>query len=210
MALTEAEQNRFIQGHMHLPEMIASGFRGARGIPFEDLCSAGVVGLVQAARGYRPIEGIRFSTFAHERISGAIKDFIAEWQEFVRFDGGDADEDRVHWWDIWADIPFEGWTKLVATPEEIVGRFEEIEHKTAAVRSALLSLRPRERQMIEARFLRRPKIGIDQIAREHKLSYDRTMTIIHEAVKKMAEVVGAIDRKSKTREAASHLSVMRV
>ena len=48
--ISPGEQHRLIIEHMELVARIASNFRDDRGIPFEDLLSAGRVGLVKAAR----------------------------------------------------------------------------------------------------------------------------------------------------------------
>lgn len=45
-----------------------------RRIPFEELVSAGVVGLHDAVTNYVPREGVTFTTFAYKRINGAIID----------------------------------------------------------------------------------------------------------------------------------------
>jgi RNA polymerase sigma factor for flagellar operon FliA len=48
--------------------------RGAGGIEFEELVSAGTVGLVQALEGFDPGRGLAFSTYAMPRIRGAMLD----------------------------------------------------------------------------------------------------------------------------------------
>jgi RNA polymerase sigma factor for flagellar operon FliA len=44
--------------------------------PLDDLIAAGRAGLVDAAARYEPARGVRFTTFAHYRIRGAILDFV--------------------------------------------------------------------------------------------------------------------------------------
>lgn len=53
---------------------LASGL--PRSVAIEDLVSAGRVGLVEAARRYRPDRGARFSTFAYYRVRGAMIDSL--------------------------------------------------------------------------------------------------------------------------------------
>ncbi len=48
-------------------------------LTFEDLVSAGTVGLVKAARDYDPSHGAEFKTYAYIRIRGAILDELREW-----------------------------------------------------------------------------------------------------------------------------------
>jgi len=44
----------------------------------EDLIGAGVLGLVQAAHRFDGTRGVKFSTFAYERIKGAVIDFLRD------------------------------------------------------------------------------------------------------------------------------------
>ena len=48
------EQNRLIIEFMSLVKPIAASYRGSKGIPFEDITAEGMVGLVKAARTWRP------------------------------------------------------------------------------------------------------------------------------------------------------------
>lgn len=185
--LTEGEQNRLIQEHVELVPPIAADYRGRKGIPFEDLLAQGTLGLVEAARTWQP--AAKFSTFATYRIRGSIKNFIDGWQEFVSPESDEALEDRVHEWAVWGTIPAEGWNELPASPEQVLEIFEEISGNEAAISAALISLSRRERQMVEAHFLRTPGLHLEQIARDHKLSYYRTIEIVYGAVKKMRDVV---------------------
>lgn len=185
--LTHGEQNRLIQDHVDLVAPIAAEYRGRKGIPFEDLQAQGMLGLVEAARTWLPTA--KFSTFATYRIRGSIKNFIDSWQDFVSLESDEALEDRVHEWAVWGTIPAEGWNELPADPEQVLGIFEEISGNEAAISSALISLTRRERQMVEAHFLRKPAVRLEQIARDHKLSYYRAIEIVYGAVKKMRDVV---------------------
>lgn len=195
LRLSEGEQNRLVVAHMEMVRAIASGFRGKKDIPFEELCSQGTLGLVLAARSYIGAKS-QFGTWATIKIRSAIIDFIDGWQEFVSLDGNAKDdEDRVHWWDIWADIPYEGWHKLPATPEEIVAAFDDIVDRREAFNAALLSLSRRDRKMIEARFLRSPRVSIDQIARDNALSYRGATKAIVSALRKMRGIVQTIETR---------------
>src|SRR5947207_7660889 len=47
-------------------------------VEVDDLISAGVMGLMDAADKFQPERGIKFSTYARQRISGAILDYLRE------------------------------------------------------------------------------------------------------------------------------------
>ena len=63
---TRAEEN------LGLVHLCANRFRG-RGIEYEDLCSAGCIGLMKASRAFDESRGLRFSTYAVPVILGEIK-----------------------------------------------------------------------------------------------------------------------------------------
>lgn len=48
-------------------------------LSFEDMVSAGTVGLVRAARDFDPSKGVEFKTYAYIRIKGAILDELRGW-----------------------------------------------------------------------------------------------------------------------------------
>lgn len=48
-------------------------------LSFEDMVSAGTVGLVRAARDFDPAKGVEFKTYAYIRIKGAILDELRGW-----------------------------------------------------------------------------------------------------------------------------------
>lgn len=48
-------------------------------LSFEDMISAGTVGLVRAARDFDPAQGAEFKTYAYIRIKGAILDELRGW-----------------------------------------------------------------------------------------------------------------------------------
>ncbi len=64
--------DEFVEQNMGLVHSLASRFRG-RGIEYEELVSAGSMGLVKAARGFDESRGLRFSTYAVPVILGEIK-----------------------------------------------------------------------------------------------------------------------------------------
>lgn len=64
--------DEFIENNMGLVHSLANRFRG-RGIEYEELFSAGCMGLVKAAKGFDDDRGLCFSTYAVPVILGEIK-----------------------------------------------------------------------------------------------------------------------------------------
>ena len=64
--------DEFAERNMGLVHALANRFRG-RGIEYEELVSAGCMGLVKAARGFDESRGLAFSTYAVPVILGEIK-----------------------------------------------------------------------------------------------------------------------------------------
>lgn len=64
--------DKFIEENLGLVHSLANRFRG-RGIEYEELYSAGCMGLVKAAKGFDEGRGLKFSTYAVPVILGEIK-----------------------------------------------------------------------------------------------------------------------------------------
>lgn len=64
--------DEFIEENLGLVHSLAHRFRG-RGIEYEELYSAGCMGLVKAAKGFDESRGLKFSTYAVPVIMGEIK-----------------------------------------------------------------------------------------------------------------------------------------
>lgn len=60
--------------HLGLVHHCANRFRG-RGIEYEELYSAGCLGLMKAVKGFDPERGVQFSTYAVPVILGELKGF---------------------------------------------------------------------------------------------------------------------------------------
>lgn len=195
-AFSEGEQNRFIHDHMDMVPRIAADYRGRKGIPFEELEAEGMRALVQAARRFQG--RAKFSTYATECIRGQLKDFIDAWEPLVSIEDLPPDEREkiFEWQGLWFLFSSERWTRLPASPEEILEIYEEIQGKLAALKAAFLSLSRRDRQMIEAHFLDSPRKTLEQIAREHRVSYYRTVELVYGAVKKMRSIISKIEERA--------------
>ena len=67
-----AERDRFIESNLPLVHKLANRFRG-RGVEYEELYSAGCVGLIKACDRFEPERGLCFSTYAVPVILGEIR-----------------------------------------------------------------------------------------------------------------------------------------
>lgn len=185
---TPAEIHRLIVEHMDLAEAIAAQYRGRKGIPFEDLVAVGRDGLSQAAREWQ--KKAQFPTFAHEYIKGHIRKFIDAWQHLIPMGDADEIERNFHEWDIWGSAaPYEKWTNLPATPEELVLAFDDLVAQRAALMDAWQFLPKMERTVIWARYFRDPPQTLNSIAREFKMPYATTVDFINRTLKRLADAI---------------------
>ena len=132
-----------------------------------------------------------------ESIDWAIIDFVRSWKHLEVVGESSLDElERDFWdWQHFFSAPYESWKSLAATPDELLLAFENMRDSRQALSSAMIGLNKRERQMIAARFLRQPRQTLNSIARDHKISYARTVFIIKQALKKLGEAIRAIEKK---------------
>lgn len=204
--LTEAEQNRLILEFRSLVEPIAAEYRGRKNIPFEELVSEGVLGLVFAARNWQ--QKAKFSSYATGVIDGYLKNFVNSWEDFDQLDElTEDDENRIHEWQVWGILPSEGWNELPATPQEIREVFNAVKLRDpSAVEAAKLSMSRLERKMISAMFDSAPPMTVEQIARDCKRSYFETVTTLWSAVFKVAETFKRIadNRRAGFARPATH------
>ncbi len=206
-ALTEAEQNRLIVDHMYLVAPIAARYAAQaeqKGITPADLEAEGRVGLVKAGRMWRQLA--KFSTYATHKIHSAIQDFIRAWKgklvSYKEIDiGGDPDsepEKELYEWEFWPyRINYSTWNRFDATPEELAGDYDKIAGNHAAFCNAMLSLKKRDREMVDARFLREPQKMLADIAREHKISYWLAVRRLDSALDLMNEIVRVIEANAR-------------
>ncbi len=78
--MTEAERERLIIEHLPQVRLIARKIheRLPSSVTFDDLISAGVVGLIQAIDNFDARQGVKLRTYAEFRIRGAILDSLRE------------------------------------------------------------------------------------------------------------------------------------
>ena len=77
MITENTERSAFIEQNLGLVHSCAGRFRG-RGIEYDDLYSAGCMGLVKAYDAFDPARGVCFSTYAVPVILGEIKKLFRE------------------------------------------------------------------------------------------------------------------------------------
>jgi RNA polymerase sigma factor for flagellar operon FliA len=78
--MTEAERERLIMEHLPQVRLIARKIheRVPSSVAFDDLLSAGVIGLIQAIDNFNAAQGVKLRTYAEFRIRGAILDSLRE------------------------------------------------------------------------------------------------------------------------------------
>lgn len=71
-------RNRLVEKYLPLVETQATRMmrKFHRAVRYDDLCSAGYEGLIQAVENYRPDRDTRFETFCQRRITGAVLDWL--------------------------------------------------------------------------------------------------------------------------------------
>lgn len=76
--MTTEERNNLIESHLFLVKAIASRIqqRAPSCVEFDDLYSAGVAGLLDAAGRWDESKGVKFATFAQHRIKGEMLDSL--------------------------------------------------------------------------------------------------------------------------------------
>lgn len=195
--ITEAEQNRLITKNMYLVEPTAARYRGQKGIPFEDLTSVGAMGLVEAGREWRGSGS--FKAFCLGRIESRIINFIQAWKHLKPVGESAVGElDKYFYeWQSFFTTPYECWTSLAATPEELLLKFEKLGTDRQALSSAMIGLSDRERKIVWARFLKQPGKTLEAIAQDHKISYAMVVKILNRALIKMFNVIKAIREKEE-------------
>lgn len=79
-ALSDAERDRLIIEHLPQVRLIARRIheRLPETVQFDDLFSAGIIGLIQAIDHFDPSQNVRLGTYAEFRIRGAILDSLRE------------------------------------------------------------------------------------------------------------------------------------
>lgn len=124
----EAERELIVR---NLPLVRAAARRlYGRGLPREELFQEGAIGLILAARGFRPERGLAFSTYAFSRIMGQMRHAIRREQAALRRGLPRAEAD--------SRIPAPDDTEAAATDRVLA-------------RELLCALEERERELIRLR-----------------------------------------------------------
>ena len=76
-------QNRLILSHLRFASWIASKYAGL-GLDGDDLVQEGCIGLIKAARRFRPERGVAFKTYSFFQIRACIERAIANQSRMIR------------------------------------------------------------------------------------------------------------------------------
>jgi len=82
-----AAREQLVNHNLRLVLSIA-GRSAGRGVPYRDLIQNGVVGLIRAAEKFEQHKGYRFSTYAYNWISQAVRNTIEDQRGIVRYPSG--------------------------------------------------------------------------------------------------------------------------
>ena len=143
--LTTESKNRLIEHNLRLVVYIAKRFENT-GIGIEDLVSIGTIGLVKAIGSFCPEKNIKLATYASRCIENEILMYIrknANQRGEISIDeplNVDWDGNEL----LLSDV-------LAGDEENILYEIEQNEEKQT-LRTAVASLPPREREIIELRF----------------------------------------------------------
>lgn len=194
-------QNRLIIEYDYLVGPIAMKFRGGA-VDIEDLLSAGQEGLVKAARSFNPNVGVVFATWANTKIESEIQHLTrskpSEWfpkETDAPLPILDGDKiEKIFEWDAWGDRGnasgiCERWTKLDASPEELLEMQDELKDRRDRFAASFISLTSIERKLVSAVYLHEPQKPLAQAARDIGISYWRAVRSLKKALKTMRNVL---------------------
>lgn len=143
--LSQETKNLLIEHNLRLVVYIAKRFENT-GTGIEDLVSIGTIGLIKAINTFRPDKNIKLATYASRCIENEILMYIRKFSA-VRNEIS-IDEPLNMDWDgnelLLSDV-------LGDDEDNIVYEIEQREEKEA-IRRAVASLEPREREIIEMRY----------------------------------------------------------
>lgn len=198
-------RDRIIVCHQPLADKFARKFaRIYQTVDECDLASEGTIGIMKAVRDFDPSRGIRFATYAQYWIKAQITDFILRNASVVR-NGMTAEAKReffagnptaitysmnvhlVENGDEWGDsLPDEG-----PLPDEVAQMAIDGDRRSAALHSAIKRLKPRERSIVQARFLSDEDVTLDDMGRLFGISKERIRQIQNVALGKVRAAMGA-------------------
>jgi len=175
-----AARDRLIKSHLRLVVKIATRYN-SREVPFEDLFSEGIVGLIRAADRFDPDRGVRFSTYARAWIRAQILRCLERSYFSAAAPCNDA-------WLFRQEIEEEDLHQLADSgdgPENIVAVAEEREARRDLLSAALSKLSDRERFIVTNRHLTDRPSSYVELGRAIGLSQERARQIEREACRKL-------------------------
>jgi RNA polymerase sigma-B factor len=167
-----APRRRLIEAHMPLVRAIARRHAGSDE-PLEDLVQVGAIGLIKAVDRYDPDRGTTFAAYAAPFIAGEIRHHLRDRCAPVR---------------VPRHLQAEG-VRVVAVELEAAGDAHVDPLAQAsdrlALRAALRALRPRERRIVQLRFVE--DLSQAQIARATGLSQVHVSRMLRAALSRMRD-----------------------
>jgi RNA polymerase sigma-B factor len=170
-----ASRRRLIERHLPLVRSIARR-HGAAGEPFEDLVQVGSIGLIKAADRYDASRGVAFGAFAAPFVAGEIRHHLRDRCAPVRVPRRQQAE-GVRVTAVGLD-DLEQQDDPLATTEDRL-----------AIVAALRALRPRERRIVQLRFV--DDLSQAQIATRTGLSQVHVSRTLRGALTRLREELSA-------------------
>ena len=175
---SQPDEAALIERHGPLIDRLARRlcFRAALEHVFDDLWSAGALGLLDAARRFDPAQGVRFETFVEHRIRGAMLDELRRLDHLPRRLRSDLDrleaERRRLQESLGRDPDEAELAAAVDLPVEEVAELSVLQQPLVPIEEAVLPPSPaplQEERLDEARLAARLAVAIAQLPERQQL-----------------------------------------
>lgn len=169
----------------------------------EEMESAALVALVEAARTYDPARNVRFATFLRKRLIGALLDTRRLMcQSFARLDPEDFDDIDDPNWVRTKSLSNLSPDEVLDFEERIVGDTETTEEMPLcevhdSLRVEFLRLPPRNREVMDGIYVQH--LSFDEIAVSLRCSKPRVVAIHRESLDMLLNDRDALDDRPKRR-----------
>lgn len=190
---TKKSAEKLILSHLRLVVSTARNFANYK-LSMMDLISEGNYGLIKAVQKFDPKKGVNFASYAIWWIKSAIQEYLMKSWSIVKLGTsslhrklllGKSESREMIQQDASIDENLEN--QLSVSPD-----YEGDLDKEASIKNlsyAIESLSPREREIINARYINDIKKTLDEISCEMKISKERVRQISNQALKKMKKIL---------------------